>query len=103
MLELPIEVNDRIVSTGFLDAQGGGHVEMRLFRWPEIEELFTTRCCTILAASASNMNTAVEQELYATLDEEMRQALVRWEIDLGADPGAVSRAPHIIVVARREA
>ena len=102
VLQLPLEVSDRIVQTGYLDASGGGHVEMRLYRWPEVEELFVSRGATIVAASASNMNTAVEQELYGALDGEMREALVRWEIDLGAEPGAVSRAPHIIVVARRE-
>lgn len=102
VLALPLDVNERIVSTGYLDAKGGGHVEMRLFRWPELEELFGERGCTIVAASASNMNTAVEQELYSTLDEEMREALVRWAIDLGAEPGAIALAPHIIVVARRD-
>jgi SAM-dependent methyltransferase len=102
VLELPLEVNDRIVSTGFLDATGGGHVEMRLFRWPELEKLFLERGCAIVAASASNMNTAVEQELFPKLDAAMREALVRWEIDLGADPGAVARAPHIIVVVRKD-
>jgi SAM-dependent methyltransferase len=103
VLQLPLEVNERIVNKGYLDSKGGGHVEMRLFRWPELEALFSERPCTIIAASASNMNTAVEQELYETLDADMRDALLRWEIDLCADPGAVSRAPHIIVVARREA
>lgn len=102
VLALPLDVNERIVSTGYLDTKGGGHVEMRLFRWPELEELFVERGCTIVAASASNMNTAVEQELYSTLDEEMREALVRWTIDLAAEPGAVALAPHIIVVARRD-
>lgn len=102
VLQLPLEVNEQIVTTGYLDAAGGGHVPMRLYRWPEVEELFVSRGAAIVAASASNMNTAVEQELYETLNDELREALVRWEIDLGTDPGAVSRAPHIIVVARRE-
>lgn len=102
VLSLPVGVNEQIVGTGYLDATGGGHVEMRLFRWPEVEELFASGGATIVAASASNMNTAVEQELYPTLDDEMREALVRWEVDLCAEPGAISRAPHIIIVARRD-
>jgi ubiquinone/menaquinone biosynthesis C-methylase UbiE len=102
VLALPVEINESIVATGYLDTHAGGHVEMRLFRWPEIERLFADQGCTIVAASASNLNTHVEQELFATLDESTREALIRWEVDLCAEPGAVSSGPHIIVVARRD-
>jgi hypothetical protein len=56
----------------------------------------------IVAASASNMNTQVERELFSALDESTREALIRWEIDLCAEPGAVSGGPHIIVVVQRD-
>lgn len=102
VLALPVEINEDIVSTGYLDTSGGSHVEMRLFRWPEIQALFTDAGCMIVAASASNMNTQVERELFSALDESTREALIRWEIDLCAEPGAVSGGPHIIVVVQRD-
>ncbi|MBD0330058.1 MAG: class I SAM-dependent methyltransferase [Thermoleophilia bacterium] len=103
VLTLPVEVNDEIIATGYLDARSGGHVELRLFRSTELRALFEERGCAVVAVSASNLNTAVEREQYAGLDEPLREALVRWQVELCAEPGAVAASPHILVVARTPA
>jgi SAM-dependent methyltransferase len=103
VLALPTETNEAILRTGDLEREAGAHVELRLFRASELQALFEERGCAVVATSASNLNTPVERESWPGLDEAAREALVRLEVELCADPAAAAIGPHLILVARREA
>lgn len=98
ILKLPEEANDEIVRTGLLPSTiWGGHLAMRLYRWRELEALLLRHPCTVVAASASNLNRAVE----ASVLPEALDALVRWAVDLCAEPGAIDCGQHIVAVVRK--
>jgi SAM-dependent methyltransferase len=101
VLELPVETNEAIAATGDLSTDAGAHVGMRLFRADEARALLEAQGCTVVAMSASNLNTAAERERWPSLDAERREALVGWELDLCSDPAAVACGPHLILVAHR--
>lgn len=97
-----IAANDAVVLTGVLpSALSRGHLEMRLFRWSELEGLLMRHPCEILTASASELSPGAEHKLWPDLAPELREALVRWEIELAAEPGALNAGSHIIVVVRK--
>ncbi len=97
-----IAMNDGVVADGILPGElSRGHLTMRLFRWSELEQLLAAQPCKVIAASASELNPRAEHELWPDLDSELREALVRWEISLAAEPGALNAGSHIIVVARK--
>jgi len=97
-----IAVNDAVIETGILPSQlSRGHLTMRLFRWSELAEILARQPCEVVAASASSLNVNAERTLWPELEPELRDALLRWEIDLAAEPGALNAGEHIIVVARK--
>ena len=97
-----VAANDGVVRTGMLPSHlSRGHLPMRLFRWSELEELFSRRPCRLLAASASELSPGVELELWPTLEPELREALVRWELELAAEPGALNAGAHLIAVVEK--
>jgi SAM-dependent methyltransferase len=97
-----ITVNDDVIRTGILPSElSRGHLTMRLFRWSELEELLARQPCDVVAASASSLNVGAERALWPDLEPELRDAVVRWEIELAAEPGALNAGEHIIVVARK--
>jgi SAM-dependent methyltransferase len=97
-----VAMNDRVVVDGILPGElSRGHLAMRLFRWSELEELLARHPCEVIAASASDLSPKAEHELWSELEPELREALVRWEITLAAEPGALNAGSHIIVVARK--
>jgi ubiquinone/menaquinone biosynthesis C-methylase UbiE len=88
-----VELTDEIIRTGFLpEADGYGHLPMRLFRWRELKELLS-RHGEVVAASAAG--------LFKTTDPDnpvLRDLLVRLELELSAEPGAIDGGEHMLAV-----
>jgi len=72
-----------------------GHLPMSVYRWPELREMLEPHG-EIVASSAAGLLASVDPE-----EPELRDLLERWEIDLAADPGAISCGQHILAVVRR--
>ena len=68
---------------------------MKLFRWSELEALLS-RHGTIVGASAAGLLPAAEAE-----EPELREFLVRTELELADEPGALSCGQHILAVVRK--
>ena len=92
-----VPFQEEIVATGFLPERGTdyGHLPMKLFRWPELQELLAPHG-EIVAASAAGLLASAEPE-----EPELRDLFDRWEIDLAADPGALSCGQHTLAVVRK--
>jgi SAM-dependent methyltransferase len=98
------EAVERVIETGDLPAELSGHVAMHLYRWSELRALLDRYGCEIVAASASSLSyERLHQGLVSSLSDAERERLVRWEIELTAEPGALSMGEHIIAVVRRPA
>ena len=90
--------NDEIVRTGLLsDEPDYGHLPMKLFRWSELETLLAPHG-TIVAASAAGLLPAVEVD-----EPALREFVVRTELALAEEPGALSSGQHILAVLRKDA
>jgi ubiquinone/menaquinone biosynthesis C-methylase UbiE len=90
--------NEAIVRTGLLpDEPDYGHLAMKLFRWSELEALLAAHG-TVVEACAAGLLPAVEAD-----ELELREFLSRIELELAAEPGAVSSGQHILAVLRRAA
>ena len=93
---------DEVIRTGDLPSEfSGGHLRMHMFRWSELERLLSRHGARILAASASSIGPVRDQELLDSLDASQREALIRWEIELGSEPGAIDTGAHIIAVVEK--
>lgn len=91
-----VALTDEIVRTGILPEKPDyGHLDMRLFRWRELEELLA-RHGTIVAASAAGLLKTEEPA-----EPELRDLLTRLELDLGAEPGAIDGGEHLLAVLRK--
>jgi ubiquinone/menaquinone biosynthesis C-methylase UbiE len=87
---------EEVVRTGVLPEKPDyGHLEMRLFRWRELEKLLT-RHGTIVAAAAAGLLKIDEPD-----EPELRDLLTRLELDLGAEPGAIDGGEHMLAVLRK--
>jgi SAM-dependent methyltransferase len=96
------EAIDRVIRTGDLPTALSGHLAMHMYRWSELEALLERHGCSIVAASASALTFgSLHGELHASLSDSERADLIDWEIDLAAEPGAISAGEHIIAVARK--
>ena len=90
------ETNEAIVRTGLLpQAEGYGHLPMKLYRWSELEALLS-RHGTIVAASAAGLLPALYPE-----EPELGEFVTRVELELAAEPGALSCGQHILAVVRK--
>ncbi len=76
------------------ERDGYGHLTMRLFRWSEFEALLS-RHGSVVAATAAGLFAAEPAE------PELRDLLARVELELGAEPGAISCGQHILAVLRK--
>jgi ubiquinone/menaquinone biosynthesis C-methylase UbiE len=93
-----IPKTDEIVRTGLLsDEPDYGHLPMKLFRGSELESLLAPHG-TIVGASAAGLLPAAEVD-----DPELEDFLVRTELALAEEPGAVSAGQHILAVLRKDA
>jgi SAM-dependent methyltransferase len=90
-----VEMADDVVRTGVLpEAEGWGHLPMRLFRWRELEELLAGRG-EIVAASAAGLLNAHDRD-----DAVLRDLLTRLELGLAAERGALDGGEHMLAVLR---
>ena len=86
-------VTDEIVRTGFLPGDGDyGHLGMRLYRWRQLEELLSPHGEVVAGAAAGLLKTDVPDE------PELRDLLVRLELELGAERGAIDGGEHMLAV-----
>jgi ubiquinone/menaquinone biosynthesis C-methylase UbiE len=91
-----IEQNDQIVRTGVLpEGEGYGHLPMKLFRWSELEELLS-RHGTVVASSAAGLLPTLYPE-----EPELREFIVRVELELASEPGAIACGQHMLAVLQR--
>lgn len=99
---LGFAATDDIIRTGNLPSPlSGGHLVMHMFRWSELRHLLERHPCTIVAASAASIGVPQDQAIVESLGADQLDALVRWEIDLGAEPGAISSGAHMIAVVQK--
>jgi hypothetical protein len=70
---------------------------MKLFRWSELEALLGPHG-TIVAASAAGLLPSIELD-----DPELAEFVVRTELALAEEPGAISSGQHIVAVLRKDA
>ena len=90
--------NDDIIRTGLLsDEPDYGHLPMKLFRWSELQELLS-RHGTVVGASAAGLLPAASPE-----EPDLREFLVRTELALAEEPGALACGQHILAVLRKDA
>jgi ubiquinone/menaquinone biosynthesis C-methylase UbiE len=93
-----IPKNDEIVRTGLLsDEPDYGHLPMKLYRWSDLEALLAPHG-TIVGASAAGLLPSAEVD-----EPEIRDFLVRTELALAEEPGALSSGQHILAVLRKDA
>ena len=86
-----------VVRTGVLPQEPDyGHLPMRLYRWRELHELLSHHADVVAHAAAGLMRPS---EQPAT--PELRELLVRLELDLGAEPAAIDAAEHMLAVLRK--
>jgi SAM-dependent methyltransferase len=91
-----VEQLDEVVRTGFLPEKPGyGHLNVRLFRWHELAELLSPYG-EIVGASAAGLFKIDEPA-----EPELRDLIVRLELDLGAEPGAIDGGEHMLAVLQK--
>jgi ubiquinone/menaquinone biosynthesis C-methylase UbiE len=88
---------EQILRTGLLpDEPDYGHLAMKLYRWSELEQLLESRG-TIVAAAAAGLLPAEQPA-----EPALRDFLVRAELELAREPGAISCGQHIVAVLRKD-
>jgi SAM-dependent methyltransferase len=88
---------EEIVRTGFLPQEPDyGHLPLRLYRWRELHELLS-RHGEVVAAAATGLLRPSEPPPTA----ELRDLLVRLELDLGAEPAAIDASEHMLAVLQK--
>ena len=92
-----------VIRTGDLPSElSGGHLPMHMYRWSELQGLLAGFPCRVVTASASSLSYGrLHHEMLSALTDEEFDRLVGWELDLAAEPGAVSSGEHIIAVVEK--
>lgn len=91
--------NDAILATGDLPrAQNAGH-ECHMFRWSELRTLLEPHGA-IVGASAANFVTVGHDDVIAAASPEEQEQVLRWELELCREPGALDAGTHIAAVLR---
>jgi ubiquinone/menaquinone biosynthesis C-methylase UbiE len=86
-----------IVETGFLPEEPDyGHLPIRLYRWPQLRELLSPHGDVVAGAAAGLL-----QPTQPPVAPELRDLLVRLELDLGAGPAAIDGGEHLLAVLRK--
>jgi hypothetical protein len=86
-----------IVETGFLPEEPDyGHLPIRLYRWPELRELLSRHGDVVAGAAAGLL-----QPTQPPAAPELRDLLLRLELDLGAGPAAIDGGEHLLAVLRK--
>jgi SAM-dependent methyltransferase len=87
---------EEIVRTGLLPEEPDyGHLPMRLFRWRELHELLSRHGQVVAGAAAGLLRPSQQPST-----PELRELLVRVELDLGAEPAAIDGGEHLLAVLR---
>jgi hypothetical protein len=91
-----VALMDEIVRTGVLPEKPDyGHLDMRLFRWRELRALLEPHGTVVAAAAAGLL------KIDEPAEAELGDLLLRLELDLGAEPGAIDGGEHILAVLQR--
>ena len=69
------------------------------YRWAEFAELLAPHG-DIVAASATNFVTAQHDEVLESASDAERAQILRWELELCREPGALDGGTHILAVLR---
>lgn len=100
--EFGFEATDEIIRTGNLPSTfSRGHLPMHLYRWSELRDLLERHPSRIVAASAASIGVPQDHELFGSLTADEQAALIRWEVELAAEPGAISGGAHMIAVVEK--
>ncbi len=84
---------EEIFATGDLSAElNNGHV-LRLYRWSDLEQLFSSHACHVVAASAANF--------LSVGNEQWADRFLELEIEACREPGALDGGTHIAAVLER--
>ena len=90
---------DTILQTGDLARETNRGHECHLYRWSELSELLA-RHGEILDASSTNFVTAQHDEALAAASDFEREQILRWELELCREPGALDGGTHILAALR---
>lgn len=105
ILDLSIDVNRRIVSSGDLlpETVGEGRHYCHMFRTGELRELIEQAGLVIELLSASNGLSVGWADRLGPIEEgsDLWEHLMEMELDACRDPGAVAMGSHIIAVCRK--
>jgi SAM-dependent methyltransferase len=91
------EHNDQILQTGDLARETNRGHECHMYRWSELSALLA-RYGKIVSASAANFITAQHDEALEAATDTEREQILRWEIELCRERGALDGGTHIIAV-----
>jgi ubiquinone/menaquinone biosynthesis C-methylase UbiE len=90
------ELSDEIVRTGLLpQADGYGHLPMKLYRWSELEALLSRHGSIVGRSAAGLLPSLYPEEL------ELREFIERVELQLVEEPGALDCGEHMLAVVRK--
>lgn len=96
------DVIGSVITTGDLPSSLGGHLEMHMYRWRELQALLRRHSAEVVAASSSGLAFGrLHAEALDALTAEEFGLVTEWAIDLAAEPGAIDMGEHIIAVARK--
>jgi SAM-dependent methyltransferase len=91
------EKMEEIVRTGFLPEEPDyGHLPMRLYRWRELQKLLAGHGEVVAGAAAGLLRASQSPPT-----PELHELLVRLEVDVGAEPGAIDCGEHLLAVLRK--
>lgn len=99
-----IDVTEKVIRTGDLRHTPDPHAHRcRMFRWRELEDMFSRLPCTLKAASASNATSAGDPDALDRLagNAEWWDRFLDWEEELAQEPGALDGGTHTIFVLER--
>jgi ubiquinone/menaquinone biosynthesis C-methylase UbiE len=93
------EYNDKVLQTGDLARDTNDGHECHMYRWSELSQMLA-RHGDIVGASATNFITSQHDETLDAASEAEREQILRWELELCREPGALDGGTHILAVLR---
>jgi ubiquinone/menaquinone biosynthesis C-methylase UbiE len=98
-----IDVTDAVIRTGDLRHTPDNAHRCRMFRWHELQEMFSRQPCILLAASASNAASAGDPDALERLagNPDWWQRFLDWEEELAQEPGALDGGTHTVFAVQR--
>ena len=92
-----VEHGENVVHTGDLARDTNNGHECHMYRWSELARLLE-RHGEIVSASATNFITAENAEALDTASDAEREQILRWEMELCREPGALDGGTHMLAV-----